>query len=315
VIVHSQEATGRRLETGTTSGVAWDGRNEFGDLVPSGTYSWTLRAQDAQGRLARPATGSVIVITDHLSGSVLRDPAGIYVRDAGSARQVSNLTLLTLYSRRGAIPTGSAERGRYSPAPLSAMAPRQGALLRDPDGELLIVSSATGSGATEVRGFMPPEVAASLGYTPNRAIAVSDTDLVGTTRGAAISTADRHPAGTFVRVTVAGVPSFYRMRAADRIPATPFTITANGALFQIVNATAGDLALPVAAGTKVEAPEGSIGRVGTNTWLLTKDDLGVVERRPIRDEDLFDAYGPWSAGVIPATYDDVKQYRIGAPIR
>ena len=173
-VVRTLAVTGSRLETNGTSGVTWDGRDALNMLVPSGRYSWTLRARDASGQSARPATGSLLVITDHLDGTVLADDAGVYLVEGGEARTVPALAARTLYARRGITPTGNGERARYAAAPLSPVPPRQGALVRTTAGELLIVAS-----GTEVRAFSPTTIAGTLGYTAKKAITVSDTDLSG----------------------------------------------------------------------------------------------------------------------------------------
>lgn len=299
VPVRTQQLLGRSLG----DGASWDGRDDLGVLVPSGRYRWELRARDAGGEEARPADGALYVITDHFNGTVLRDGAGVYQLDGGTARPVPNLSLLTVFGRRGSIATGDAERGRYDAALLNAVPPRQGALLKTAAGELLIVDS-----ATQVRAFSPSSVAGTLGYTAKTAILVSDADLVGTSRGSAISESDRHPVGTFVRDGT----TVFRIRANDRIRASSFVVDAFGAASQVVDATALDLSLPIAAGS-LTAPDGTIAwrdLAADAFWLLAGG-----ERRLIADRAFFDAYGPWTASAIAATYDDIRGYPIGDPIR
>src|SRR5205807_8634916 len=78
--------------SGTALKVYWGGQTASRPRMPNGLYRWTLTAVDAGAHAARPASGSLFVVTSHPDGTVLSDATGKYVIDAGAARPIDALT-------------------------------------------------------------------------------------------------------------------------------------------------------------------------------------------------------------------------------
>ncbi|MFP5223963.1 MAG: N-acetylmuramoyl-L-alanine amidase [Actinomycetota bacterium] len=302
VVVHEATGAGRRIAQPAGDGVRWDGK-VAGVAVPSGRYRWTLSGTDAGGRIARPVEGEFLVVSDHLDGTLLQDPEGVYWIDGGSARPVSDLALRTVFARRTPISVGAEERGRYSLG--TPIAVREGSLLLGPDGTRYIRSD----------GFLrsiDPATFTTLGFRDSALIPVSTDQIATMTPGQPITSTTRHPAGTVVAERTydsfgnQGATRYWRIRTNSRSELSETAVRSRIRSNEVVDALPEDLTLPVTGSTKVL--DGTLLNDGRR-WIISD-----ASRRRFLSNRLFYAYGYRDAEALSVATSVLNEYPPGGPV-
>jgi hypothetical protein len=229
-----------------------------GVAAPNGLYRWTLTAADSAGHAARPASGTLLVVTSHPDGTVLSDSTGKYLVDGGAVRTIDALSYASNYGTLPAVATGPAERPRYTSG--SPLGLREGTLLVSPTSERYIWSVGA------LRHFTGTTFA-GLGYAPAAAISVPQATIDGLPGGTDITDITTHPSGTSVK-SVDG-KTFYVVDAGTLRPLSALARAASYRSNEVVIATAGDLVLPAGSAFPVRGGAFIKATDGGAPWLVS----------------------------------------------
>lgn len=268
---------------GTGLNVTWDARKDGGAYIPSAPWQYVLYGADDAGRAVRTAIGTVWAVTNHPDGTLLRSGSQRVVIDDGRARAVPSMLVRDSWYRSGEeVSTGPGEIARHPTG--AAMTPREGTLLRGPDGTRYIFSDG------ELRRFASDSVFVGLGYSDAAVLAITNDEIDSYSDGPDVTNVALHPQGSIVRAIdgslwVIGDASRSRV-ATDTMRRSWYRDA------EIVPATAGDVALPTGTpatyreGTLFQMPDGSL-------WIFTNGvRLGM-------DATMFAAFGYSSGATLP----------------
>lgn len=278
---------------GTSLSQVWNGKTEAGALVATGRYTWRIEARNGSGT-ARPATGTLYVVTDHPVGTLLRDGSGEYVQRAARSREdAGTVARASVFGTLRAVSTGPGERAR-SPVAVR-LAIREGTLLSGSDGSRYIVSGGT------LRRFVASDTEdpfTALQYNASALIPADDATIAALTPGAPVDSSTRHPDGT---VVLDPVGDTYLLEAGTRRPIGALAVASLYRAVEVVGANLGDLDLPASAQPPVAVREGTLLRGPTGTSYVT---TGGGLRRFV-DHTLFGRMGFLDVMRIPATAEQL----------
>jgi hypothetical protein len=270
--------------TGTTMAPFWNGLDSGGQTPGTGVVIYSVTAVIGSLK-ARPVSGYLYFVTKHPDGTVLSSPTRKVLLEGGKARPIpTNLVRDSWFRSTEPVSATEWDINRYSVG--TPLGIREGTLLAEPGGGYSVITGG-------VRRAFDNGVFTALGYTASAALPISAGELATLTSGPSWSDVTRHPAGAIVK---APDGSRWSIGSSDRKRAKTETVWKSRYRDpEVVNAAAGDIALPIGAdlsyrdGTRFKLPDGSY-------WIYA---AGV--KRKFADTALYAAMGYSAAPLFSIT--------------
>ena len=275
----------------------WNGKTLTGQLGPTGLVRYTITAR-AGSASARPALGSLYLLTKHPNGTVLTTPTQTVLIEGGAARRIpSTLVKNSWFRSTEPVATTDDEIGRYAVG--TPITLREGTLLAESDGSYSIFSGGLrrdfASGAFE-----------ALGYSPAAALPVSAAELAALPSGPNVVDVTRHPAGAIVR---AADGSEWTIGATTRMRNRTSTVRRSWYRdAEVATALPGDLGLP--EGTPQSYRQGTLLRLGDGSYWIVSDGT----KRKFDSPFVYTSFGYSTAAAFSITTTEASSIPTGTPI-